>query len=206
MHSPDPAERMAIVEKTDDQALLAQAAKGDADPAVRRAAVIRLSDQAALAGIAVDDPDENVRYAAAGMIRDRERLDVVVLTNVNRAKDASWKARGWVCEWNRMELIQQLRQRLEDQGIDKRLGWLRVDLTVETETADYAMSAGGPTITDARTYNPYHGEVVTISLWRGDEKMAEEHWRYVFPKDTHSLAMHEQADVDLDDLIWDLQD
>ncbi len=202
MTSPDPGERIQSVEKSTDQSALASIALNDPSPLVRRAAIARLDDDQTLVRVATQDLDENVRYAAAGMIHDASRLREIAGIDAQRALDPGWRARGWESHWNRMGLIIDLRKALDDAGVPKRLGWLRIDMDVETETADY--SAHGAQA-DPLAHSPYEGEVVTIKLWRGQQMLAAEHWKFVFPTNTQARGMHEHAPVDLTDLIWDLQ-
>ena len=203
MQSPDPATRIAAIERSSNQSALAGIARHDPNPWVRRAAVTRLADQSLLQQIATDDPDENVRYAAAGMILDYRALTQVVAINARRTTDPSTRPTGWTSEWNRMPLLAELRKTLEDSGLDQRRGWMRIDLTTETESATYSNTPPGMW---AHSPSPYQGEIVTIKLWHADQMLAYERWRYSFPMQTPAQAMHAQADVDLDDLIWDLQD
>ena len=80
---PDPAVRLAAVERLDDQAVLVVVATADADEDVRKAAVERLDDQVVLVEIATTDADEDVRKAAVERLDDQEVLVEIAATDAD---------------------------------------------------------------------------------------------------------------------------
>jgi hypothetical protein len=72
-------ERLAVVEKTTDQSLLAKVAVTDKHPNVREAAVQRLRDQGLLAKIAIEDEVPAVRLAAVKTLTDQGLLAQIAI-------------------------------------------------------------------------------------------------------------------------------
>jgi hypothetical protein len=77
LKSGDPAARAAAVRQLgpEDQAQIAEIARGDPDALVRRAAAGRLTDTAVLAELSRGDADEAVRETAAGVLLRRARAE-----------------------------------------------------------------------------------------------------------------------------------